>query len=109
MCSQLRTSAMNANSMGDVAWLPACVDRFDPSKSYGKLVHSHWRQECNRHYAQGGIVLRGVLQDFKVDTTGKKIATITDSKSAVDVIKNPGVTKHTALFTRWLHGLSANG
>ena len=31
------------------------------------------------------------------------MAAITDSKSAHDVIKNPGVTKHTAHFMRWLH------
>ena len=32
-----------------------------------------------------------------------KIPVITDSKSGVDVIKNPGVTKHTTHWMRWLH------
>ena len=33
---------------------------------------------------------------------GTKIPCITDSKSAVDVIKNPGATKHTTHWARWL-------
>ena len=28
---------------------------------------------------------------------------ITDSKSGMDVVRNPGVTKHTTHFMRWLH------
>ena len=27
----------------------------------------------------------------------------TDSKSGMDVVRNPGVTKHTTHFMRWLH------
>ena len=34
---------------------------------------------------------------------GKAIASITDSKSAYDVVKNPGATKRTVHFDRWLH------
>ena len=32
-----------------------------------------------------------------------KIPVITDSKSGMDVVRNPGVTKHTMHFMRWLH------
>ena len=32
-----------------------------------------------------------------------KIPVITDSKSGMDVVRNPGVTKHTTHFMRWLH------
>ena len=30
-------------------------------------------------------------------------ALLTDFKSAFDIIQNPGATKHTIHFTRWLH------
>ena len=36
-------------------------------------------------------------------TLSEKIPAITDSKSASDIVQNPGVTKHTAHFSRWLH------
>ena len=48
------------------------------------------------------VFVVSVLIDMGVDLTGK-IPCITDSKSAKDVIMNPGVTKHTAHFKRWLH------
>ena len=43
-----------------------------------------------------------ILRDMgnKVDD---RMPCITDSKSAYDIIQNPGVTKHTAHFQRWLH------
>ena len=34
---------------------------------------------------------------------GSPIHSITDSKSAYDVIRNPGATKRTVHFDRWLH------
>ena len=34
---------------------------------------------------------------------GSPIHSVTDSKSAYDVIKNPGATKRTVHFDRWLH------
>ena len=43
-----------------------------------------------------------VLHDLGYATEGK-LPTLTDSKSGRDVIRNPGVTKHTAHFARWLH------
>ena len=43
-----------------------------------------------------------ILTDMGVELTSK-IPVITDSKSAMDVVRNPGVTKHTAHFARWLH------
>ena len=43
-----------------------------------------------------------VLHDLGYATEGK-LPTLTDSKSGRDVVRNPGVTKHTAHFARWLH------
>ena len=42
-----------------------------------------------------GLFVKGILEDLKVDVAGKKMAMITDSKSGMDVVKNPGVTKHS--------------
>ena len=33
----------------------------------------------------------------------KKIVIITDNKAAYDIIKNPGVTKHSVHFERWIY------
>ena len=43
-----------------------------------------------------------VLRDMG-HTLSEKLPAITDSKSASDIVQNPGVTKHTAHFSRWLH------
>jgi hypothetical protein len=43
-----------------------------------------------------------ILRDMG-NSIDDKLPCITDSKSAADVVKNPGVTKHTAHFERWLH------
>ena len=42
-----------------------------------------------------------VLADMGI--TVECVPAVTDSKSAKDIICNPGVTKHTAHFARWLH------
>ena len=46
--------------------------------------------------------VREVLIDMNVEITGASPA-VTDSKSAMDTIANPGATKHTVHFERWLH------
>ena len=43
-----------------------------------------------------------VLSDMGVNVD-ELMPAITDSKSGMDVITQPGVTKHTAHFERWLH------
>ena len=43
-----------------------------------------------------------ILQDMCIELAGK-VSCFTDSKSGYDVIRQPGVTKHTAHFDRWLH------
>ena len=51
-----------------------------------------------------GLFVVTILKDMGVtEFDGEKLPCITDSKSAHDIIKNPGVTKHTAHFARWLH------
>ena len=40
-----------------------------------------------------------VLRDMG-HTLSEKLPAITDSKSASDIVQNPGVTKHTAHFSR---------
>ena len=44
----------------------------------------------------------GVLTDLHANVS-VPVPVITDSKSARDIIMNPGVTKHTAHFERWMH------
>ena len=46
--------------------------------------------------------LRGLLEFMDVKVEGP-VPCIIDSKSAFDVIKNPGATKRTVHFARWLH------
>jgi hypothetical protein len=43
-----------------------------------------------------------VLRDMGYEMSDK-MPVVTDSKSAADIVENPGVTKHTAHFSRWLH------
>ena len=43
-----------------------------------------------------------LLQDLSV-APPDAIRGYTDSKSGKDIVVNPGVTKHTAHFARWLH------
>ena len=43
-----------------------------------------------------------ILQDLGVELADK-VPCFTDSKSGFDIIRQPGVTKHTAHFDRWLH------
>jgi hypothetical protein len=43
-----------------------------------------------------------VLRDMG-HVLSEKLPVVTDSKSAADIVQNPGVTKHTAHFARWLH------
>ena len=50
---------------------------------------------------EGKFVL-AILQDMKADLPSIPLPTVTDSKSGMEVIHNPGVTKHTAHFERWL-------
>ena len=44
----------------------------------------------------------GILRDMHAGVECP-VPCVTDSKSARDIIMNPGVTKHTAHFERWLH------
>ena len=45
-----------------------------------------------------------ILHDMKIEfPDGTPIPCITDSQSGQQTIENPGVTKHTAHFGRWLH------
>ena len=44
----------------------------------------------------------GILRDMHAGVECP-VPCITDSKSGRDIIMNPGVTKHTAHFERWLH------
>ena len=63
---------------------------------------------CEAETAALVIVLKeamfvvAVLEDMGLNMN-KKLVCFTDSKSAKDIVQNPGVTKHTAHFERWLH------
>ena len=47
------------------------------------------------------LFVLAILRDMHA-VMGTKIPVVTDSKSAIDVIKNPGATKHTTHWERWL-------
>ena len=48
------------------------------------------------------VFIRNILVDLGDPPNGPSVM-VTDSKAANDTVVNPGATKHTVHFERWLH------
>ena len=59
-----------------------------------ELLREQERRSANRHY---------ILRSSSTKTTSGPVPCITDNKAAYDVIRNPGATKRTMHFARWMH------
>ena len=61
-------------------------------------------------YAELNVIVQALKEAIFVNHiyedmfgVSKKIVIITDNKAAYDIIKNPGVTKHSVHFERWIY------